>query len=162
MSLRVHIPVTRSCRSWRQQAPWLGTPHNETLASLPTSREHVHSNPKGVILPSLHRILAKNGKLAHSKCMIPSRSLPNMASDRLYCQGLDGIRRADSSNPANFYTDTFFPSHKSLDGNTLVQVCCNDSLYIAVYPMRSKQLAGHLLREFIQDYGIPSETLANR
>ena len=45
-----------------------------------------------------------------------------------------------------YYTDTFFPTHKSLDGNTCMQVYSNDSLFTAVYPMRSKQLAGKTLK----------------
>jgi hypothetical protein len=56
-----------------------------------------------------------------------------------------------------FYTDTMFGQHKSLNGNPCAQVFANKSLFIVAYPMDSKAKAGHALREFINEYGVPEE-----
>lgn len=58
-----------------------------------------------------------------------------------------------------FFTDTFFAKHKSLDQNTCAQLFANESFFPAVYPMRSKAMAGQALGEFISDFGIPNQLI---
>ena len=58
-----------------------------------------------------------------------------------------------------FYTDTMFAQHKSLDQNTCAQIFSNESFFAAVYPMRTKAMAGQAFGEFIIDYGIPRQLM---
>jgi hypothetical protein len=43
-----------------------------------------------------------------------------------------------------------------MNGNKVAQVFSNSNNFVAVYPMRSKAMAGDALAEFTQDYGIPT------
>jgi hypothetical protein len=55
----------------------------------------------------------------------------------------------------HFYTDTVDGRCKSLDGNSYAQLFATKDLFVAVYPMGSKSLAGEGLQQFIHDYGRP-------
>lgn len=54
-----------------------------------------------------------------------------------------------------FSTDTVDGRCKSMDGNRYAQVFATKDLFVAVYPMESKSMAGEGLRQFIHDYGRP-------
>jgi len=55
-----------------------------------------------------------------------------------------------------FYTDTFFSSVPTLNGNTMAQVYTNDHGYSKVYPMKLKSQTHETLSTFIHEVGIPS------
>jgi Reverse transcriptase (RNA-dependent DNA polymerase) len=54
-----------------------------------------------------------------------------------------------------FSTDTVDGRCKSMDGNRYAQVFATKDLFVAVYPMESKSMAGEGLRQFIHEYGRP-------
>jgi hypothetical protein len=56
----------------------------------------------------------------------------------------------------DMYIDTAIAKVKSLNGNKYAQVFANTNNFVAVYPMRSKTMAGDALAEFTQDFGIPT------
>ena len=55
----------------------------------------------------------------------------------------------------DMYTDTAVAKTLSLNQNKYAQVFSNTNNFVAVYPMRSKTMAGDALKEFAQDFGIP-------
>ena len=54
-----------------------------------------------------------------------------------------------------FSTDTVDGRCKTMDGNTYAQVFATKDLFVAVYPMETKSMAGEGLRQFIHEYGRP-------
>jgi hypothetical protein len=56
----------------------------------------------------------------------------------------------------DMYTDTAIAKVKSLNGNKYAQVFANTNNFVAIYPMRSKTMAGDALAEFTQDFGTPT------
>jgi hypothetical protein len=54
-----------------------------------------------------------------------------------------------------FSTDTVDGRCKSMDGNQYAQLFATKDLFVAVYPMESKSMAGEGLRQFIHEYGRP-------
>ena len=58
---------------------------------------------------------------------------------------------------SHFYSDTYFARTKSLHGNTCAQVFGNRDQFVDVYPMSTKSHAGNALKQFISDWGVPSE-----
>jgi len=55
-----------------------------------------------------------------------------------------------------FYTDTFFSSVPTLNGNTMAQIFTNDLAFTRVYPMKLKSQTHETLSAFIHEVGIPS------
>jgi hypothetical protein len=55
-----------------------------------------------------------------------------------------------------FYTDTFFSSVPTLNGNSMVQLYTNDLAFTKVYPMKLKLQMHKTLAAFIHEVGIPS------
>jgi hypothetical protein len=55
-----------------------------------------------------------------------------------------------------FYTDTFFSSVPTLNGNTMAQIHTNDLAFTKVYPMKLKSQTHESLSAFIHEVGIPS------
>ena len=61
---------------------------------------------------------------------------------------------------ATFYTDTLLSKVPSIRGNKCAQVF-TDGRFTAVYPLKSKAMAGDALREFSSDVGIPDTLVAD-
>jgi hypothetical protein len=59
------------------------------------------------------------------------------------------------------YSDTMFPSIKSIRGHTCAQVFTDGHGFIRVYPLKKKGDAHHALVQFIQDVGIPKSLLTD-
>jgi len=57
---------------------------------------------------------------------------------------------------SRFYTDTFFSSVPTLNGNSMAQIYTNDLAFTRVYPMKLKSQAHKTLSAFIHEVGIPS------
>jgi hypothetical protein len=55
-----------------------------------------------------------------------------------------------------FYTDTFFSSVPTLNGNTMAQIYTNDLAFTRIYPMRLESQTHETLSSFIHEIGIPS------
>jgi hypothetical protein len=60
-----------------------------------------------------------------------------------------------------FYSDTFFSSIKSIQGNTMGQLFINDIGFYHFIPMKRQSEAGDTLLEFIQEIGVPSSLHTN-
>jgi hypothetical protein len=56
----------------------------------------------------------------------------------------------------DMYTDMAIGKVKLLNGNKYAQVFADTNNFVAVYPMRSKTMAGDALAEFTQDFGVPT------
>jgi hypothetical protein len=59
------------------------------------------------------------------------------------------------------YTDTLFPSVKSIRGYTCAQLFTDGHCFARVYPLKRKGDAHHALVQFIQDIGIPKSLLTD-
>ncbi len=60
-----------------------------------------------------------------------------------------------------FYTDTFFSSIPTINGNTMAQIYTNDHGYSKVYPMKLRSQAHETLSQLIHEVGIPSAILSD-
>jgi len=60
-----------------------------------------------------------------------------------------------SGRHGTFYTDTFFASTSTLNGNAMAQLYINDLSFCKVYPMKTKSEVANTLSTFIHDVGIP-------
>jgi hypothetical protein len=56
-----------------------------------------------------------------------------------------------------FYSDTFFSTTKSLNGNKMAQMFINDLEFSKVVPMEFKSDAGEALSSLFEDVGVPTE-----
>ena len=55
-----------------------------------------------------------------------------------------------------FYTDTAISKFESINGNKYAQVFSSTRNSVAVHPILNKSMDGDALKEFTQDFGIPT------